>query len=322
MNATCVAEAITANMVLLEEMIGGKADADMEKHMKKMEKAVILNKVGGVFSECMDIELQGIAKLWPDEKHKVAHAKCKVEFAIAMGNKSTNPEADLSMHFSTLFENIRECADEPDEVARKTCRKRAKDAARAEGVQPSSALQLPRMGQNRAAAKDRSACLSTLAKVTGDTTCAAVAKEALANMSGFAAKGLEDSRVAKIRNLAWADYEGVLTSLKEVESITVDVIEAAGQKSCDTKMKEALQKLATSATASITKLRNVTRMECKEADGVGHHTIEISAPDSDAATRAEISATHDNSKLGQLAAMEQYDEHGAALESGLKNVDQ
>ena len=167
------------------------------------------------------------------------------------------------MHFSTLFENIRECADEPDEVARKTCRKSAKDAARAEGVQPSSALQLARMGQNRAAAKDWSACLSTLAKVTDDTTCAAVAKEALANMSGFAAKDLEDSRVAKICNLAWADYEVVLTSLKEVESITVDVIEAAGQKSCDTKMKEALQKLATSATASITKLRNVTRMECK-----------------------------------------------------------
>ena len=108
-NATCVAEAITANMVLLKEMIGGKTDADMGKHMKKIEKVVILNKVGGVFSECMDIELQGIAKLWPDEKHKVAHAKCKVEFATAMGNKSTNPEADLSMHFSTLFENIREC---------------------------------------------------------------------------------------------------------------------------------------------------------------------------------------------------------------------
>ena len=102
--------------------------------MKKMEKAVILNKVGGVFSECMDIELQGIAKPCPDEKHKVAHAKCKVEFATAMGNKSTNPEADLSMHFSTLFENIRECADEPDEVARKMCRKKSKDAARAEGV--------------------------------------------------------------------------------------------------------------------------------------------------------------------------------------------
>ena len=119
-------------------------------------------------------------------------------------------------------------------------------------------------------------------------------------MSGFAAKDLEDSRVAKICNLAWADYEVVPTSLKEVESITVDVIEAAGQKSCDTKMKEALQKLATSATASITKLRNVTRMECKEADGVGHHTVEISAPDRDATTRAEISATHDASKLGQI----------------------
>ena len=52
-----------------------------------------------------------------------------------------------------------------------------------------------------------------------------------------------------------ADYEVVQTSLKEVESITVDV---------------------------------------KEADGVGHHTI-------------EIKATHDSTKADQIVAPEQFD---------------
>ena len=61
-----------------------------------------------------------------------------------------------------------------------------------------------------------------------------------------------------------ADYEVVQTSLKEVESITVDV---------------------------------------KVADGVGHHTVEISAPDSDATTRAEISATYDASKVRRAGAL-------------------
>jgi len=250
-DATCIADAVTANSILLKEMIGGKTDADKEKHLKKMTKQVMLNKVGDMFSECMDIELQGIAKPWPNEKHKAAHTLCAAEFVSSMGATSTDSEADILMHHATLFEGIQQCTDEPDEEAMKTCRKSAKDAAKAKGVHPSKALQVARIGQNRAAAKGWSACLGTLvpaattATATGDATCKAVAKEALAKMSGFT--GFEDSRIEKIRNLAWADFAGVLTTLKEAESITVDVIEGMGPKSCDSKMGEALKQVATDA---------------------------------------------------------------------------
>ena len=176
-------------------------------------------------------------------------------------------------------------------MARKTCRKRAKDAARAEGVQPSSALQLARMGQNRAAAKDWSACLSTLAKVTDDTTCAAVAKEALANMSGL--KNGDQQLREEIEALKATHDASKLGQIKQLEQY-------------DAQVRSELNKLHEGHAAIHDHLG-------RQAD---EHSsaMESGLQNFDAQLRAKIEAlkaTHDSTKADQIVALEQYEARGA-----------